>query len=122
MKQKSIKIAVIGLGYVGLPLAVEFSKKYAVVGFDLKQQRIEDLKKSIDRTGEVYDKDLENSPVLYTSNSRDIEGCNFIVVAVPTPIKKNKSPDLSPLLNASKIVGQADKYWAERRRASGERC
>ena len=77
-----------------------------MVGFDLKQQRIEDLKKSIDRTGEVYDKDLENSPVLYTSNSRDIEGCNFIVVAVPTPIKKNKSPDLSPLLNASKIVGQ----------------
>jgi len=106
MKQKSIKIAVIGLGYVGLPLAVEFSKYYAVVGFDLKQQRIEDLKKSFDRTGEVYDKDLENSTVLYTSNSRDIQGCNFIVVAVPTPIKKNKSPDLFPLLNASKIVGQ----------------
>ena len=106
MDQHTKNIAVIGLGYVGLPLAIELSKKYNVVGFDEKLQRIEELKKGNDRTKEVSDRLIRNSSVHYTTNSHEIANCSFIVVAVPTPIKKCKTPDLTALFRASKTVGQ----------------
>lgn len=104
-----IKIAVIGLGYVGLPLARLFSTKYKTVGFDLNQARIEALMTGHDATLEVSD-DLLQSAIANgftcTSNVDDIRDCNFYVVAVPTPVDKNNNPDLSPLYGASTTVGK----------------
>lgn len=100
------KIAIIGLGYVGLPLAIEFAKKYPSIGYDVNKVRIEELKNSFDKTKEV---NFEESSGLYnleyTSNSDDIKDCNIYIICVPTPIDKNKHPDLSPLLAASKTAG-----------------
>lgn len=105
-----IKIAVIGLGYVGLPLAVEFGKKYNVVGFDVNQKRINELKNKIDRTMEVSREDIEDAHYLsYTSDVQDIKNCKYYIVTVPTPIDENKKPDLKPLLNATKTVGSVLK-------------
>ena len=104
-----IKIAVIGLGYVGLPLARLFSTKYKTVGFDLNQARIEALMTGHDATLEISD-DLLQSAIANgftcTSNVDDIRDCNFYVVAVPTPVDKNNNPDLSPLYGASTTVGK----------------
>lgn len=101
----SARIAVIGLGYVGLPLAVEFSKRYATVGFDLKQERIDELKRGIDSTLEVPSEELQQAGGLsYTATIDDLRDCNVYIVAVPTPIDSNKRPDLSPLQGASKTV------------------
>jgi UDP-N-acetyl-D-galactosamine dehydrogenase len=105
-----IKIAVIGLGYVGLPLAVEFGKKYNVVGFDVNQKRINELKNKIDRTMEVSREDIEDAHYLsYTINVEDIKNCKYYIVTVPTPIDENKKPYLKPLLNATKTVGSVLK-------------
>ncbi len=111
----SINIAVIGLGYVGLPLAVHFAKKFNVIGFDINKKRIDELKRGIDRTNEVdHDalkavlyqfKDNKNCHLKLTSNEKDISQCNFYIVTVPTPIDTHKRPDLTYLLSASKIVG-----------------
>lgn len=107
---KSLKIAVIGLGYVGLPLARLFSTKYKTVGFDLKQHRINELMSGHDSTLEVDDKLLQdainNHGFKCTSNLDDIKNCNFYVVAVPTPVDDNNRPDLKPLLGASETVGK----------------
>ncbi len=109
------KIAVIGLGYVGLPLARLFATKYAVVGFDINQQRITELNQGNDLTLEVSDKDLkavlkaENSDAigLYNSNNlEDIKDCNFYIVTVPTPVDKHNRPDLTPLYKSSETVGK----------------
>ena len=100
------KIAVIGLGYVGLPLAVEFSKKYKTIGFDLNKKRIDQLKKGLDITNEVERKHILNKKLFFTSQEREISKCNTFIVTVPTPIKKNKEPDLKFLKQASKIVGR----------------
>ena len=100
------KIAVIGLGYVGLPLAVEFGKKFETFGFDIDKARIEDLKQGIDITLEVDFDELKKAVFLnYTSDSEDIQGCNIYIVTVPTPIDKHKRPDLTPLIQASKRLG-----------------
>lgn len=100
------KIAIIGLGYVGLPLAIEFAKKYPSIGYDVNKVRIEELKNSFDKTKEV---NFEESSGLYnleyTYNTDDIKDCNIYIICVPTPIDKNKHPDLSPLLAASKTAG-----------------
>ena len=105
-----IKIAVIGLGYVGLPLAVEFGKKYNVVGFDVNKKRINELKNKIDRTMEVYREDIEDAHYLsYTSDVQDIKDCKYYIVTVPTPIDENKKPDLKPLLSATKTVSSVLK-------------
>ncbi|MCX6239878.1 MAG: nucleotide sugar dehydrogenase [Bacteroidia bacterium] len=113
----SIRIAVIGLGYVGLPLARLFATKYPVIGFDVNQQRVNEINRGIDRTLEVDEQILRDSLVsenpvtsetngLFCSfNSEDIKGCNFYVVTVPTPVDKNNRPDLTPLIKASKTVG-----------------
>ena len=100
------KIAVIGLGYVGLPLAVEFGKQFETFGFDIDKARIEDLKQGIDITLEVEFDELKKAEFLnYTSDSEDIQGCNIYIVTVPTPIDKHKRPNLTPLIQASKRLG-----------------
>ncbi len=100
-------VGIIGLGYVGLPLAVEFSKKLATTGFDLKEQRIAELKEGIDVTREVSRQELQQAGNLnFTSNIEDLGDCNVFIIAVPTPIDANKRPDLRPLEGASRTVGR----------------
>ncbi|MDF2369197.1 MAG: nucleotide sugar dehydrogenase [Rhizobiaceae bacterium] len=104
------KIAVIGLGYVGLPLAVEFAKFHDIVGFDIKPARIEQLKNGHDETREVTSDELLASRRLgFTSSERDLEDCQIFIVTVPTPIDGAKRPDLTPLKKASETVGRALK-------------
>ena len=102
------KISIIGLGYVGLPLAVAFAKKYKVIGFDINNKRIEELKNSYDRTLEVSKEELEEvkDNIKYTSNLEDLKEANIHIVTVPTPIDKYKNPDLRPLIMASRSVGR----------------
>ncbi|GAB3042084.1 nucleotide sugar dehydrogenase [Virgibacillus ainsalahensis] len=99
-------IAVVGLGYVGLPLAVSFGKKQDIIGFDINPKRIEELKQGYDRTNEVETEDLKTTTVEFTSNPADLSKANFVIVAVPTPITENKQPDLMPLLKASETIGE----------------
>lgn len=104
------KIGVIGLGYVGLPLAVEFGKKYLVVGFDINSQRIEELKSGHDLTLEVPKEDLAEAAQLhFTCNAADLTDCKIYIVTVPTPIDKHKRPDLTPLIKASETIGKVLK-------------
>ncbi|AJD48526.1 capsular polysaccharide biosynthesis protein/UDP-glucose dehydrogenase/GDP mannose family protein, putati [Isoalcanivorax pacificus W11-5] len=106
----NIKIAVIGLGYVGLPLAVEFGKCYEVVGFDINQKRIDELRAGIDVTKEVEAGEIELAEKLgFSSDLNDLESCNIYIVTVPTPIDEHKRPDLKPLIRASETVGQVLK-------------
>lgn len=105
-----IKIAVIGLGYVGLPLAVEFGKKHPVIGFDINQHRIEELKSGTDHTLEVSDEELASSKQLeFSSDINELAECNFYIVTVPTPIDEYKQPDLTPLVKASTAIGSVLK-------------
>ncbi len=102
-----LKIAVIGLGYVGLPLAVEFGKKRPVIGFDISAQRIGELRTGHDRTREVDRSELRDAAFLgFSADPADIADCNFYIVTVPTPIDAHKRPDLTPLLRASETVGR----------------
>ncbi len=100
------KICVVGLGYVGLPLAVELSKYFPVKGFDIKQARIDFLKRGIDPTNEISSDTLKNSSLQYSSNPEVIKEANFIIIAVPTPIDEHKIPDLTPLYKSSETVGK----------------
>src|SRR5690625_963552 len=102
---KDQKIEVVGLGYVGLPVAVAFGEKSEVIGFDISEERVQELKQGIDRTDEVTEKDLENTSIQFTSDPSDLKEASFIIVAVPTPITENKHPDLTPLEKASKTIG-----------------
>lgn len=105
-----IKVAVIGLGYVGLPLAVEFGKKISVVGFDINQKRIDELKSGQDHTLEVTSEELQQSQHLsFSANLNDLKQSNFFIVTVPTPVDQVNRPDLTPLKKASETVGQALK-------------
>ena len=107
---ENIKIALIGLGYVGLPLAVEFGKKYNTVGFDINHARIEELNAGHDHTLEVSDDELAEAKQLsYTANTKDISPCNIYIVTVPTPINEHKQPDLTPLEKASTLLGNVIK-------------
>ena len=102
-----LKIAIIGLGYVGLPLAVEFGKKVPVVGFDIHQKRIDELKSGQDHTLEVSPDELMQATQLsYSADLEDLKSCNFYIVTVPTPIDEFKQPDLTPLIKASQSIGQ----------------
>jgi len=114
------KIAIIGLGYVGLPLAIEFGKKYAVIGFDINQSRIEELSSGKDRTNEADLENLKQALNLYkttngtkglsfTANAESLKACNIFIVTVPTPINNFKAPDLTPLIAASSTIGKALK-------------
>jgi len=103
----NIKIAVVGLGYVGLPLAVEFGKRFDTVGFDVKTGRIADLENQLDRTLETTAEELASATKLsYTSEPEDLAGCDFFIITVPTPIDEGKQPDLTPLMAASATVGR----------------
>ena len=115
---KDAKIALIGLGYVGLPLAVEFSKKYRTIGFDINKERVKELNEGTDKTLEVAPDDLKdaiiedrNAPTgLYCSCSlEDISSCNYYIITVPTPVDKYNRPDLTPLYKASETVGKVLK-------------
>ena len=105
LKAREDKIAIVGLGYVGLPLAVHLAEHFDVVGFDLKQDRIDELCSGHDRTLEVGDSDLAAARVKYTSAPEDLAACRLIIVAVPTPIDEYNIPDLTPLRGASITVG-----------------
>ncbi|WET01200.1 nucleotide sugar dehydrogenase [Flavobacterium sp. YJ01] len=116
--EKNVKIAVIGLGYVGLPLARLFATKYSVVGFDINESRVNSLKSGTDTTLEVEDEvlqqvlvtDLNKKTGLYcTTSLNDIENCNYYIVTVPTPVDRNNRPDLTPLYKSSETVGKVLK-------------
>lgn len=110
MQLSDIKLAIIGLGYVGLPLAVEFGKKRPVVGFDIKPERIAELKSGTDHTLEVPSEELATAKHLtFTTSLDDLRACNCFIVTVPTPIDANKRPDLGALLGASETVGKVLK-------------
>ena len=101
------KIAIIGLGYVGLPLAVEFGKKFNVLGFDINKQRIDELNLGIDKTKESNKENIKSAVNLtFSSNSDELKSCNIFIVTVPTPINHFKTPDLGPLLDASSMIGK----------------
>jgi UDP-N-acetyl-D-galactosamine dehydrogenase len=104
------KIAVIGLGYVGLPLATEFGKKHEVIGFDINKDRIDELKKGIDITGELSKQELkEEIDIIYTTNLDDLKDCTIFIITVPTPIDKHKRPDLTALKKSSHSIGKIIK-------------
>ena len=105
MRIQSTKICVIGLGYVGLPLALEFSKKFPVVGFDINNNRIKELNNGIDNTNETKPAELKKAKnILFSSEAISLKDCNFYIITVPTPITNSKKPDLGPLLSASNLV------------------
>lgn len=104
------KIGIIGLGYVGLPLAAEFGKMVEVIGFDINTERIEELKKGYDRTREVETEELKGASKLrFSSDKEDLKKVNYFIVTVPTPVDDSKKPDLRPLISASKTVGSVLK-------------
>ncbi|MFB9845320.1 nucleotide sugar dehydrogenase [Mucilaginibacter ginsenosidivorans] len=116
---KEVKIAIIGLGYVGLPLAIEFAKQYDVLGFDINEERVKELSEGTDRTKEASIDDLKlvigkkkndsSGGLHFSSNKDDLKTCNVFIVTVPTPIDQFKAPDLTPLLKASAMLGTALK-------------
>jgi len=104
---KKLSLAIIGLGYVGLPLALEFAKKRSVIGFDINKKRIKELYFGLDRNKEFKKKDLKNSKLLkLSSNEKDLKSANCYIITVPTPVDKSKKPNLKPLLKASRMVGR----------------
>ena len=107
---KKIKIGIIGLGYVGLPLAIEFGKKYQTIGFDINQYRVSELNSGIDSTLEIEKEQListlNNDLFRITSNEEKLKSCNFYIITVPTPTDKNNRPLLTPLIKASQTVGK----------------
>lgn len=104
--EKKEALALVGLGYVGMPIAIAFAKKIDVIGFDLNTDKIKLYKEGIDLTNEVGNQIISNSSVLFTDNELDLKRAKFFIVAVPTPINHDKTPDLSPVINASTIVGR----------------
>ena len=103
---KNKKISVIGLGYVGLPLALEFAKKFSVVGFDINAERIEMMKNGIDPSKELDSSEFENRDIVFTANPEVLKDAHFHVIAVPTPIDDHKNPNLRPLVGASTAIGK----------------
>lgn len=103
--KKENHICVVGLGYVGLPVALEFARKFRVIGFDINLHRVELMKKSIDPSNELEPSEFDGCDISFTSKPEEIKECTFYIVAVPTPINEHKNPDLKPLISACKIVG-----------------
>ena len=100
------KIAVIGLGYVGLPLAYEFSKIHDCIGYDISKKRISELKNGIDKTEEYSKNQILDSKLFLSNNEKDLINQDIYIITVPTPLKKNNKPNLKPLISASKTVGK----------------
>lgn len=110
MNLSNLKLSIIGLGYVGLPLAIEFGKKRPVIGFDINEKRISELKDGVDFTLEAERQELEAAKFLrFTTKINDLSDCNCFIVTVPTPIDEHKQPDLTPLIKASETVGKVLK-------------
>jgi UDP-N-acetyl-D-galactosamine dehydrogenase len=109
IQNKTSKIAVIGLGYVGLPLALEFAKKYKVLGFDINQKRVDMLNRQEDPSKELSSEAFNGCDITFSANLEDLKTCQFYIVAVPTPIDDGKNPDLKPLIGASTTVGKVLK-------------
>src|SRR5690606_7395854 len=109
LREKNTQLAVIGLGYVGLPLALEFAKKYSVIGFDINQSRVESLQQHTDPSEDVDEKSFENTDILFTSQHKDLQDATVYIVAVPTPIDAYNIPDLQPLISATKSVAKVLK-------------
>ena len=110
IKTVDLKLAIIGLGYVGLPLAIEFGKQRSVVGFDINQERIDELKSGLDHTLEASPEELASARHLsFTTHIEDLRECNCFIVTVPTPIDEFKQPDLTPLIKASETIGKVLK-------------
>lgn len=110
MQTDNLSLAVIGLGYVGLPLAVEFGKKRTVIGFDINQKRVTELENGQDHTLEVSSEELKQATQLtYTASPDDLVAANVYIVTVPTPIDEHKRPDLTPLIKASETIGKTLK-------------
>lgn len=115
MLQKNIKLAIIGLGYVGLPLAVEFGRKRPVVAFDINQRRIDELKAGKDSTLETTSEELAAAKQLsYTTSVDDLQTCNCYIVTVPTPIDEYKRPNLTPLIKATCVSQRMHLIWLTR--------
>ncbi|MBK7148753.1 MAG: nucleotide sugar dehydrogenase [Bacteroidetes bacterium] len=107
--KKEKKLAVIGLGYVGLPIALEFAKKISVVGFDINQKRVDMMRNKIDPSNELDASAFEGTDIYFTADIDDLKQANFFIVAVPTPVDKHNVPDLKPVLAASTTIGKALK-------------
>ncbi|MGB0930048.1 MAG: nucleotide sugar dehydrogenase [Chitinophagales bacterium] len=109
MIQKKTSLALIGLGYVGLPIALEFAKKMSVIGFDINQKRVSMMKEGVDPSNELSSKEFENKDIQFTHSIEDLRDARFYIVAVPTPIDEYKIPNLNPLRSASKFIGEVLK-------------
>ena len=106
---KEKKLALIGLGYVGLPIALEFAKKISVIGFDINPQRIELMKQGIDPSNELSSSDFEGCDIVFTDSLEVLKGASFFIVAVPTPVDEHNIPDLIPVTKASETIGKVIK-------------
>jgi UDP-N-acetyl-D-galactosamine dehydrogenase len=106
IQTKKANIALVGLGYVGLPLAAAFGRKAKVIGFDISRRKIEELRQGIDATGELSSDDLASTEIKLTDQASHLKEAKFLIVTVPTPIDRNRKPDLSPLVSASTMIGQ----------------
>src|SRR5699024_9553037 len=106
LKNKKQKISVIGLGYVGLPLAIELAKTYDVTGFDVNEAKLAQYKSGVDVTDEVGNDAIQASSLYFTSDEDDLRNCTFHIVAVPTPINTDKTPNLAPIIGASETIGR----------------
>ena len=104
--EKKQKLAVVGLGYVGMPIAIEFAKKVDVIGFDINAEKVKIYQNGIDPTNEVGNESIKETKVYFTSDKSEIKKAKFIIIAVPTPINIDKTPDLEPVIKASEIVGE----------------
>ena len=106
---KKKKLAVLGLGYVGLPIALEFAKKIKVIGFDISKERVEKMKQGVDPSGELHSSAFDNCDIEFTHDPDRLKDASFFIVTVPTPIDEHNLPDLRPLLNGTKFIGKALK-------------
>src|SRR6187397_3663671 len=106
---KKAKLAVIGLGYVGLPIALEFAKKISVIGFDIHEGRVEMMRKSIDPSNELVKADFNGCDIHFTSKLEELKEARFFIVAVPTPVDEHNVPDLTPVKKASETIGKVIK-------------
>ncbi|NLO39201.1 MAG: nucleotide sugar dehydrogenase [Ruminiclostridium sp.] len=104
--EKKTKLAVIGLGYVGLPLAIEFAKSIPTIGFDVNCEKLESYRAGIDCTGELKQEELASTTLRFTCDEKDLDEASFFIIAVPTPINRDKTPDLKPIVSATEIVGR----------------
>ena len=103
---KTTRIAIIGLGYVGLPLLIEFSKHHDLIAFDISEEKINDLRNGIDTTGEVDNKTIAECHAIFTNHEKDLTNIDIFIITVPTPIDSNNTPDLSHLKASSHTVGR----------------